>query len=514
MPTRRSTTSKSRLRSTAKPQIPQRTMGLVLVLLMVAVVAGIFLFITKFSELQSFQNARGEFKVAQPVTIEGTLLFTALKPDPNDKGEIDLKFREMGKLNWQSTKVMIPLQQNATWQWPQALPGKNYELQAVLLIDGKEIKKSEVVPVTAPAEAVELPLEVNWRDLPKDVVKASTTELAGDVTVNGIIPANAILEVYALSPKSYEKAFHQVTVEDLSVATKLASVTHPQPITHWSWLQAKPLEKYFVVAVLKQGNQILGSSLEILNADAGEAKLQHTINSSATQSQTINPTPKKTIVLGASTELAQLSAGNTNGLTSISGVVTLQGPKEKDTSLLMLWRKLGAASYNVINRYMYPPASGQVWRWDQAVPGQQYDISAALQVNNNNTSTLPSGIIVTAPASNIKMNLNTWYVIPGTNQQPVNEVCIDNNGNQATAVIRLPQMANAAQYWVQVGAGNGGSDVYNQKVPANPGSDVKVQVRVLDGKMNFMRYSYAVCEHCSSDTNFAPFSSTVQFVCN
>jgi hypothetical protein len=101
-----------------------------------------------------------------------------------------------------------------------------------------------------------------------------------------------------------------------------------------------------------------------------------------------------------------------------------------------------------------------------------------------------------------------------TTGRPVHEVCIDKGGSQSTAVLRLPKIDGAGHYWIQVGGGQGQSNVYNQKVPADPNNNVKVQVRVDNNKENFVRYTYATCDHCESDQNFAPFSDEVGFVCN
>jgi hypothetical protein len=130
-------------------------------------------------------------------------------------------------------------------------PGQTYQLQAVLNIDDKEIKRSEVVTVVAPAYSVELPLKVTWKDLPEDVVSVSTTKLAETVTVNGFVPMNSVLEVYALNQNFYKENIHQITDEVLSESALLTSISNPIPSTHWLWDQATPLQTYMVVVCKK-----------------------------------------------------------------------------------------------------------------------------------------------------------------------------------------------------------------------------------------------------------------------
>lgn len=458
-----------------------------------------------FFGMRFFKDSHQSWQFAQHTELDGTIHFTALKPDTDDKGEIKLMMKRQESSIWSDTAMSIPLQQDAQWRLKDILPMVNYDFQAVLVVDGKEIKKSEIISAIAPAHSIEIPLEINWKDLPNDVVSTSTTDLVGMITVNGIIPANAVIEVYALASKHYDDTIYEITPAVLSDATLLATVTKPTHSITWKWDQAKPLAEYMIVAVLKDNNNIIGSSDQLILADAGESDLEHVINSEA------QPSAKS--VLGLSSQLAQVTSQAMTGKGSINGTVTIQGPKQKDTSLLMLWRKQGESDYKVVNRYMYPSHRGTSWQWTDGVAGQKYEIMAALQVDDQNTSTAPNPILVTAPATKVDFNLNTWYTIPRTDRTPVNQVCIDKSADESTAVIVLPAIANAKQYWLRIGSDHNQAGVYNQKIPAGDG-DLKVQVRVKNGKQNYMRYTYATCDHCSSDDNFAPPSDEVGFTCN
>ena len=459
-----------------------------------------------------FIDDRNVIQFTQAVELQGSVHFTALKPEPKDKGEVQLAYQMSGETGWMN--VSLPLKQDAAWQL-KVLPGVDYKVQATLVIDGKEVKKSEVIEVFAPAYHVEVPLEINWKDLPNDVVKGSTTKLGGELVVHGYIPATAVAEVYALNPKYFQKELYQVTPEVLQGSTLIASVNSPKENSNWTWEKAVPLEEYMVVAVLKDQGKIIGISEEEIKADASEISLQHVINSTAQPPAT--GSKPQVQVLGATTLLtdaiAQTTGQSPTSKSAISGTVSLQGPKQKDTSLLMLWRKPGESDFKVINRYMYPSHQGTAWSWPEAQVGQRYEIMAVLQVDNNNVSGASNPISVTAPATNVNFTLNTYYVIPRTSSLPVNEVCVDNNGSQSTAIIRLPKIQNAAHYWIQVGRNPGESGIYNQKVSASD-QDVKVRVRVDNNKTNYVKYSYATCENCQSDQNFAPFSDNVGFTCS
>lgn len=452
-----------------------------------------------------FQDTKHQWQLKDSSEVAGTVNFTALKPEPKDKGEVELWFRELNESKFENSGVKIPLQQDATWKWLNAYPGITYELQAVLMIDGKEVRKSEVVVATAPSLDVELPLKVTWRDLPDDVVASSSAKLGGEVVVNGYVPSGARLEVYAVAPKYYQEEVHPITSEVLRNSTKIAEVDQVTESVTWMWENAVPKQQYYVVSVLMQQNRIIGVSSEHIFADAGEIQLKQTINSVAIPSgvnlQSSVPS-QQSPVLGTTSEKA-----------AVAGTVTIEGPKDKNTSLLMLWRYPGEKEYKVINRYQYPSHSGTTWQWPDVEIGKRYEITAALQVDEKNTSVAPNSKIITAPATQVDFNINTYYVIPKTDGTPVHEACVDKSAKRSTAIIRLPKIDKAGHYWIQVGTEPGQSSVYNQKVPAIDGNDIKIRVPVDNGKQNYVKYSYATCVNCQSDQNYAPFSGDVGFTC-
>lgn len=439
-----------------------------------------------------------QLQLAQVTQVSGTVHFTALKPDPTDRGNIYLLAKENGTSKWQIVNKDIQLAQDANWLWKDALPGVVYDLKAQLVIDNEPKKESAPITVVAPAHNTELELEVNWHDLPDDVVKDQSTNLGGEVTVNGFIPANSSLEVYLLNAPDAAHEITQLNPTALRYVERIAIIDNPQDINTWLWTEAEPRASYEVIVALRaNGQTIIAPQLVI--ADAGEESLSHQVNS-----------PFQPNVRGVTTAPSQR-----NNL--VSGLVRLQGPQDKNTSLLMLWRKPGESDYKVINRYQSPAHAGTSWSWDGAEVGQQYEIMSALQVNDKNTSTAMQPALITAPARNVDFTLNTYYVLPATNNSPSLHTCLDRTSvNTWTALLDVPAIPNAGNYWVQVGDNtNNMGGVYNQMYSAAANPD-GMQIKVGDlqnGKQYFIRYSYSSCVNCSNTNDFAPFSPTVGFTC-
>lgn len=462
-----------------------------------------------------YLDGNSRLRLDQLSEVRGEVLFTALKPEADDQGEVKLFVRRTGETAWHDTLAVVPLEDRAAWSWNQALPGIHYEFEAVLSLEGQEIDRTDTQQVTAPARNVEMALNVTWSDLPGDVSRPETTNLAGKVTVNGYIPENSVLEVYS-APKGEEYEVEAFTPEMLRQSTLLASVRNPQTSNDWSWDQAKPDETYEVIGVLRHNGQIIGTSLQLLTAEAGQRMLFLTLNSMAEAPETTDETSSTPI---DDSLLALGSAegrvlGATTGNSTISGVVYLQGPEQEGTSLLMLWKKPGDANYQVINRYPYPSQAGTVWQWSGAQAGQAYEIMAALQVNGNNSSTAPTPLTVTAPATNVNFTMNTWYVIPTTTGTPVFQTCLNRSGNSWQAQISIPPIQGAQQYWVQVGTTTNSGNVWNQQFSAGGNNqNFTVKVPAQENQQQFVQYSYATCDQCQGDDNFAPFSTSVGFTC-
>jgi hypothetical protein len=464
-------------------------------------------------------------------SVSGSIVYTALKPSPGDKGTVHLYVKEQSSSGeFQDTGVEIPLVANQTWEWPNAVEGKIYQMQAGVVIDGNVVKRSDIQTVAAPASSVDLAIRVNWRDLPEDVRSTSNLAIGGTVAINGYIPSRSSLQIYEVENTQADGQPLNIGDQLQSREKLVQSIVNPTNTSTWSWPAAVPLKSYVFRAVLKDasGNQI-GESEQVVNVEASDQQVSLIINSSAqpaTTTSAVQPspttttfaqitssaTPQPSATAVASAVPSPSPAAAPAPSAKISGVVYLNGPKAPNTSLLMLWRPAGVGNYNVINRYMYPPQSGTTWEFDGATAGQRYDIQAALQVNGQNTSTAPVPVTVTAPAMNINFTLNTNFLVPAPNTQPIFQTCINNN----QAVITLPAISNAGRYWVQVGNNNTGDSSYaNTQLSVSPNAgDQKITVAVNRGQQSFVRYSYAECTNCTDVNNFSPWSTTVGFTCN
>ncbi|MBW7955523.1 hypothetical protein H3C66_02215 [Patescibacteria group bacterium] len=466
-------------------------------------------------------------------SVSGEIVYTALKPDPSDKGTVRLFYRDQGSTQeFVDAGFDIPLVPNQAWQWSTAQSGKNYELQARLVIDGNVVKRSDIESITAPATDVDLALKVNWRDLPADVVASSDLAINGTVSINGYIPPGSRLQILQ-ADNTVASADQPLAVGDSVEESEstVQSISNPTSSNVWSWASAVPLKTYTFRAVLmdSSGNQI-GESDQLVNIEAADQQVAMIINSTAqpTQSQA-QPSPSTTAfaALAASPQPSPTTAPATPSpaastvaqaqpspapapTAKIKGTVYLNGPMNQGTSLLMLWKNPSQANYSVVNRYQNPNQAGTSWEFDSAIPGQQYEIQAALQVNGQNTSTAPQPLTVTAPANNVNFTLNTNFLVPAPGSQPSLQVCINNDD----AVIILPQIQNAAQLWVQVGTSQGDSSLANTKIQVGPNSgDQKIQVAVPRGQQTYVRYSYAECANCTNSNNFSPWSQSTGFTC-
>jgi hypothetical protein len=422
-----------------------------------------------------------QYKKANAAMISGTINYTALKPDPGDRGQVTIQERKYGSKDQFKTIYQSALQDNAPWTFNTAVGGQPYEMIALLNVDGKLVTTSEPLIVTGPAKNQQLNLHVTWHDLPTTVVQEQTTYIKGTAVINGYIPQGSVLTIQAN-------------------AQPVATITNPQSTNNWEWTKTTPLKDYLLQAVLRQGTTQIGQS-EIITAAGGDSELALTINSTAQPSST--PTNSQTSK--TNTPTPQM----TN--TSISGTIYVNGPENNNTSVLLLWRYPGEKDYKVITRIQNPSHNGQSWVWTSVQVGRQYDITAVLQVNNHNTASA-QGQIVTAPAKNINFTLNTGVFIPTPNANVTVNACNSIGNNQYNATISYPQQSNAGNYWFQVGNGTGGSNIYNTKIAAN-NANPQVTFQIYSNTTYYAQYAYSLCTNCTEDQNFSNFSNSSPFSC-
>lgn len=427
--------------------------------------------------------------VASQSNISGTLEFSALRPDPNDEGTVTILYRTReGRGAYRSTGVEVPLVDGASWQWSEAKTGETYELMPELKIRGEVVGSAESVVVTAPATNVELNLRVTWSDLPAEIVAGQTANLTGTAAVQGIIPDGARMLVKARLDSS---ATYQT----------IQTINNVEITNDWLWTNAVPLETYLVKAVLMDGSTQVGESNEV-SAEAGEKEVRLVVVSGAAPT----PTPTPPTTPNASPTPTPAPAG------TILGTVYINGPKAANSSLLMLFRTPGVGEFREIGRIQNPTHGGQTWRFN-ATAGVTYEIQAVLQVNEQNSATARSQIVV-APAQNVNFTINTGVTIDTPTALPVLENCSQRSDNRWDATLRFPTIADAGNYWYQAGSNPGARDLYNSKRSATTNqSNQRVTVQIDGNRNYFAQYAFSLCTTCSSDENFSNFSTPFQFSC-
>lgn len=450
--------------------------------LLIFIIAGIGILLLLLFLL--FLNS-GKSKVA---TIEGVINYTALKPDPGDRGEVQIKYRKYKSNKEYALAYTSALAENSPWIFNDVVSKQTYEIVADLQIDGNLVTSSEPLIVTAPAKNQQLNLRVTWHNLPESVVREQTASIKGIVLINGYIPSGSTLLIQAKS--STDNAF-QTVVTTANVNSK----------NEWKWDKTVPLKDYMLKAVLMQGSNTLATS-EAVIAAGGDSEIVFTLNSTALLPPAASPSVSPS---------ANNPSPSQSAIGRITGTVFVNGPEEANTSLLMLWRLPGEKDYKVINRIDNPSHNGQPWNWNNLSIGKQYEITAVLQVNNNNTASTQSQI-VTVPAQSINFTLNTGVFIPTPGGSLTVNACNSLGNNQYNAVISFPRQAAAGNYWIQVGRGAAGSDVYNSKLQSN-NNNPQITVQIDGNRSYYGQYAYSLCMNCSEDANFSNFSQSTPFSC-
>lgn len=435
---------------------------------------------------------------ASKTTVSGKIVFSALKPDPDDRGNVTIKYRkfEDRKGNFKDAKMTIPLANNQAFNWENAIKGETYELIGELVIDGKVVKQSEPLVVTAPAVDQILSLRVTWKDLPSNVVDEEDADMSGKVTLNGHIPDGSTLLIQAKLPNQrYENILE----------------LDPKVLNEWTWTHAQPLKDYIVRAQLVQNGEIIGTSYAT-EAIAGENTLSLTINSDAShpsdQAQTATApevVPTKSLIIASPTPKPVILRGK------ISGYIQVNGPKDKNSSLLVLYRSPGSGDYKVVTRINDAQSNNQ-YEWTAPIIGRDYEITTAYQVNENNVATSRSQV-VTASARNVNFTINTGITVQNTTGTPEKEACNQINDNEYDVTIKWPRESEAGNYWLQIGENPGESNKSNDKVRASSNDYLRTKLRIQKNKNYYARYAYSYCVNCNSDQNFSNFSNPFRFWC-
>ncbi len=196
--------------------------------------------------------------------------------------------------------------------------------------------------------------------------------------------------------------------------------------------------------------------------------------------------------------------------TTLSGIIDLVGPLQNNSSILLLQRKTGQTEWQTVKRL--PASDGYVWSFP-AITGQSYQISAALQVNDQNTTT-SNVLTMNAPAANQVLQLQTDVTFSQSAKTPRLQSCGTRlpNGNWK-AEIMVDQVEGANSYWLQVGTEAGKSNTYSFKRNRSS-ADAELFYVELENEKNFYAHSaYALCKDCAPNQNFSQPSENLEVRC-
>lgn len=437
---------------------------------------------------------------AAPASISGEIDFNGLKPDPTDatnpSGHLKLKYRKYNSDDeYKDTEVPVSVADQESWIWDKAQNGTTYELIAELYYEDILIVKSNKATATAPATDVIIVFNVTQEDMQKaadELVKklnitpkadaaeptsapapTAAPELAtisGNYTINGYIPSGSTIRAYGRRADDPDAKFAELR-RDVP-ANKNDS---------FSYDQAYAGATYEYQAELYDANgQFIGES-PYIKVTAPASNENVIINSTA------QPPVQKAVI-----------AGN----------IKVNGAVKQNSTILLMQRKHTTDEYKEIKRF---DANKSIdFRWTDAVAGRMYDITAVLQVNEQNTAT-GNVITIAAPASDIHLQIDTNFNLSSPGDKP-RLSCGDRDGtNHFNVKLELPQIDGAAKYHLEVGTSAGTNNVFNEQVSPNETKTIYIQA----DSPHFARYSYTACNNCdkSDSTNWSGWSPTLGFQC-
>lgn len=438
--------------------------------------------------------------------ISGSIQYNGIRPVGSESnGRVVLYARALGEANYTVLPVDVSLLPEATWSWTSAKSGTTYELIAGVEFMGREISRSNTIMVTAPASGEQLTFNVSEDQIPDDILfmereienENVTTEalptprlividqpdqtptpkqpvsISGRVNLSGYLTSTAklVLKTALEGSTAYEEVTSDIELKDNAV---------------WVWSQAEPGKRYKVMLELRDRDVVIGRSDEATVAAPATNQYLQLVSTAQPPTQ---PQYERAAIIGK---------------------IDLNGPVANNSSILILQRKPGETQFNVVARI--PAADGQTWSFDNAVSGQQYELTAALQVNEQNTSSA-NAMTITAPASNITFRINSNVSLDAPGQPQLLTCGTRKADGKWPAEIIFSHVQNANSYWIQVGTAAGKNDVYNERRSRSKSNEEKVIVDFEGNKTYYVRYAQAQCTDCRSDQDYSGFSESVAMSC-
>jgi len=403
-----------------------------------------------------------------------------------DKSYIEIGERERGTDKFTIVAQNLPAQDGAMWYWAQSQKNKNYELKAYLKQNDKTISESGVLTITAPATEEVLsinskaeppkPPETTPVNSPEASPSSQTTTsprramIAGVVDLNGNIPANSIIQI--VQRTSGDPTF-QIAENNIQAVDG----------ANWVWKGAQVGSEYEIQAYILSQGQTIGQS-QILTIAA--------------------PALNEVLVINSIAQPAAPTTGVVTGQINLNGQIP-QG----NISIVVYERVQGTNNFNVAQDSI-SPSNGAIWTWGNASSGTTYEIIAVLkQQNAPDVATSPI-LVVTAPADEEVLTLNTNVSLPPPTGNPAISCVNQTSIGQWNIMMSVSPYNNAGDYLLQIGSQSGGTDILNSQV--NLSGSINAGAVINNNTTYYARYAYGFCINCPF-TSFSAFSNTLSFTC-
>lgn len=223
---------------------------------------------------------------------------------------------------------------------------------------------------------------------------------------------------------------------------------------------------------------------------------------------TATPVPSASITLVSPTTKTTTTTATSS---MISGVLSISGPLAAKSSVLILYKQTGQANWQTWQRMS--PTDGAIWKITGLKNGTSYQVTAALQVNEQNSAVSPT-LTLAAPTANQVLRLETGVSLAAPSHAPHLQSCdVFQENGKWKAKIAFEKVESAGSYWLQIGTEAGMSNYANVKKNTT-GAGEEVYTVELDNQRNlYARYGYALCTDCTASHNFSPMSESATLYC-
>lgn len=197
--------------------------------------------------------------------------------------------------------------------------------------------------------------------------------ISGNVDINGILPAEAIIEIQE----------RQMGDTEFNIAT---TINGPSDGASWTWETAENGTTYEIKAVVKSGgNEIAQSMTLAVTAPATNETLRIVAPAVANANQTEEITTTVNSIISGTIDL--------NGYIPTNSIITINAKKQGEANFSPVISNLKAAD-------------GIAWSWNGAGKGTTYELQAVLTSGKTNIGTSPS-LSTAAPAQNEVLVINS-----------------------------------------------------------------------------------------------------------